>query len=834
MLETKCEESDSGRCPLIARVAVHAATYWIDRPYDYRIPHALRDRAVPGVRVTVPFSRGNRRTEGLILSVCEEPGCEEQVLKTIDCVLDEEPVLSTEFIQLAVWMRERFFCTVYEAVRAMLPAGLWYSMTPEYRITPGTDRETAYEAAGHSAMMYTILDAVYARRGRGCTLRELQDALDGADPGRAVSELVRRGVLTVGNQQKRRVGDKREQMLTLAVTAEEAMEYAARKKRRAPMQASILELLSAAGRVSGRELLDFTGASPQSLRALTEAGLVGRCEEEVFRRPSFDMGERQELPILNEEQREAFEGLLRHVSGIRAGAALLFGVTGSGKTAVYIHLIDHVLRKGESAILLVPEIALTPQMLRTFSSHFGDEIAVLHSSLAIGERYDEWKRIRAGKAHVVVGTRSAVFAPVENLGLIIMDEEQEHTYKSENAPRYHARDIAKYRCARRGKFLVLGSATPDIDSRYRAQTGAYAFFTLSTRYNRQSLPSVEIVDMKKELRAGNGSCVSGQLYDSLRETMERGEQSILFLNRRGASKLITCSACGYVYACPNCSVSLTWHSTSRRLLCHYCGHSHRVDECCPSCGGRLNYIGVGTQKLETDLQEHFPGTSILRMDTDSVQPAGSHAAMLERFRREKIPILVGTQMVTKGLDFENVTLVGVISADQSLYCGDFRASERTFSLLTQVIGRSGRGKRPGRAVIQTFTPENQVILQAAAQDYESFYASELKLRLAQRSPPITDILALTASGPDENLVLRCCDGIRSILRRELEGAPGVRILGPAPLPVVRVNNRFRYRVTLTCQSDIRIRLLISNILTHFNTSGSFRGVSVYADNNPYD
>ena len=397
-----------------------------------------------------------------------------------------------------------------------------------------------------------------------------------------------------------------------------------------------------------------------------------------------------------------------------------------------------------------------------------------------------------------------------------------------------ARDVAKYRCAASNALLLLGSATPDIESRYFAEQGRYAYFALPERYNRMELPQVRIVDMKLELRAGNGGSISSVLQKEIRSNLEHGEQTILFLNRRGASKLVTCAECGFTYQCPRCSVSLTYHSANRRLMCHYCGYSVRVDAQCPDCGGELKYVGAGTQKVVEELSALFPDTEILRMDTDSVAPAGSHEVLLNRFREANIPIMVGTQMVTKGLNFENVTLVGVISADQSLYSGDYRAGERTFSLITQVVGRSGRGDKPGRAVIQTLTPENQTIRQAAEQDYDSFYHSEIYLREMQMAPPFAELYAVTASGTDEGSVVRCCAFVRDQLREMLKNIDGLRVLGPAPLPVVRVNNRFRYRVTVSGANGGAVRSAIARMLIYCNTAKEFRGVSLYADLNPGD
>ena len=743
----------------VAKIAVCAATYWLDKPYDYLIPEALLGKVKPGVRVTVPFSRGNRRSEGIVLGVSDRSDFDK--LKPIESVLDNDPVLTPSQIRLALWMHDRFFCTVYDAVKTILPAGFWFK-------SDGT----------------------------------------------------------------RRINDKTSEMISLAVGAEEAFALSQAKRRKAPMQAELLALLCSVGRVSAQEALYFTGASRQSLKALVNAGLVQTDFEEIFRRPEIWTDDIQALPVLNCAQSAVYEGLNELLSESSAEAALLCGVTGSGKTSVYIHLIDDVLKAGKSAILLVPEISLTPQMIRTFSGYFGNQVAVLHSSLSLGERYDEWKRAKNGDARLVIGTRSAVFAPFENLGLIIIDEEQEESYKSENSPRYHARDIAKYRCAKTDSLLLLGSATPDIESRYAAETGKYKYFELNERYNEMQLPAVRIVDMKSELRRGNGGNISVRLQNELEENLVRGEQSILFINRRGANKLISCGECGHIYKCPNCSVSLTYHSSNRRLMCHYCGYSRKPDPFCPDCGGLLTFIGAGTQLIEEELKQLFPNAGVIRMDTDTVKAAGSHEALLEKFREEKFPIMVGTQMVTKGLNFENVTLIGVLSADQSLYCGDYRSGERTFSLITQVVGRSGRGKKPGRAVIQTFTPQNEIIRLAAAQDYDGFYRSEIQLRRLQHTPPFADIISITASGAEESAVLKCCSDIRRILAASVRSRPDVSILGPAPLAVVKVNNRYRYRVNLSCRADKEIRELVSAVLIKLNSSGKYKGVSIFADNNP--
>lgn len=812
----------------IAKIAVSAVSFQIDKPYDYLIPEELIEKAVPGVRVLVPFSKGNRKAEGIILDLSETSDFNK--LKSIFSVLDESPVMSDDLIKLALWMRERFFCTVYDAVKAMLPAGLWYNLSSICRINDRYDREGAYEAAGRSEKQRRVLDVIFAHE-KCCEMRDIELSFGDEDPTNAVRGLASKGVIITDSLESRRVKDKTVGYAYLNIPAAEALETASVKKHSAPSQSAVLEFLATYDGATLNDIRYLTGASAATVKKLQNDELIVIEQVEVFRRPEFRGGAKMPMPELSEQQITAYDGILALVNGGKANAALLYGITGSGKTSVYIHLISTLLNQNKSTLLLVPEIALTPQMLETFSSYFGDEIAVMHSMLSLGERYDEWKRIRNGTARVVVGTRSAVFAPVKNLGMIIIDEEQEDTYKSENNPRYHARDVAKFRCARSGATLLLGSATPNIVSRYNAQIGKYGFFSLTERYNQMALPQVEIVDMKKELRRGTGGNLSSVLIHELEDNISRGEQSILFLNRRGTFKLISCGECGYTYKCPHCSVSLTYHSANNRLMCHYCGHSQSVDEVCPECGGKLNFVGAGTQKIEEELSTLFPETKVVRLDTDTVSGAGSHDALLSRFRDEKVPILIGTQMVTKGLDFPNVTLVGVISADQSLYSGDYRSSERTFALLTQVVGRSGRGKVPGRAVIQTFTPQNQVILQGASQDYESFYKSELEMRRLQWCPPFSDLFTITSTGQSEALVLRCMEAAKKILSRELRGRADVRVLGPAPLYVVRVNNRFRYCLTVSCKEDKSIRELISNIIIHCNTNKEFKGVSVYGDIN---
>ena len=517
---------------LVAKIAVSAATYQIDKPYDYIVPENFADGILPGMRVIVPFSKGNRKTEGIVLDLFKTSDYEK--LKCVFSVLDEKPVISEELIKLSLWMREHFFCTVYDAVKAMLPAGLWYNLSAVCRIAEGIGKDAAYEAVGRSDKQRKVLDIVYAQGGKS-EYRDIELAFGTEDPLTAIRGLSAKGIVVTDCLESRRIKDKTVSFASLAVPSENAAETVAAKKRSSPSQSAVLELLVNFGGATINDIHYLTGAGNAVIKRLEQDGLIVIDQIEVFRRPEYREGKKLSLPELSDQQKEAFDGISSLTNGESSSCSLLYGITGSGKTAVYIHLIDTLLKKDKSSILLVPEIALTPQMLETFSSYFGDEIAVMHSSLSAGERYDEWKRIRDGAARVVVGTRSAVFAPGRNLGLIIIDEEQEDTYKSENAPRYHARDIAKFRCAHSNAALLLGSATPDVVTRYNAQMGKYSFFSLSERYNRMSLPLVEIVDMKKELRNGNGGDLSSVLIKELEDNIKKGEQSILFSIEDGAS-----------------------------------------------------------------------------------------------------------------------------------------------------------------------------------------------------------------------------------------------------------------------------------------------------------
>lgn len=814
----------------MVKVAVSAAPYSIDKPYSYLVPESLAAAAVPGIRVMVPFGRSNKESEGLILARVQEPKLPGS--KALRQVLDPEPVLDKAGIDLALWMRGRYFCTVFEAVKTILPAGLWYGLREIWSLA--MEPEAARSAAVDIPGAWQVLDLLEKQGGKA-DIRVLRDALgDGAE--KPLKAMKKAEILACETDAKRKIADKSHRMVELAVNTEDAYALTEPKRRSAPARYEVVNFLATAGRTPAAEVSYYTGASARTLKTMEKAGLIAFSEEEELRVPSLDDVEPGPEIVLNEEQQRAFEEILGRVQAAKPSVTLLHGVTGSGKTQVYLRLVQETLALGRTAMVLVPEIVLTPQMMRKFSSYFGNRVAMLHSSLKMTERYDQWKRIRRGEVDVVLGTRSALFAPLKNLGLIIMDEEQEGSYQSENVPRYDAREVAKYLCVREKAALVFGSATPTVETAWAVEQGSYQKALLRRRYNENALPEVLIADLRQEILNGNPGLISTPLRQELEKNLAAGEQSILFLNRRGSSRMLLCGECGYVPQCPRCSTAMTYHSANGRLMCHYCGHSEPAADTCPECGGWMKHVGAGTQKVEEELRELFPEAGILRMDADTT--AGGHEEILQTFERERVPILLGTQMVAKGLDFENVTLVGVLSADISLYVDNYRAAERTFSLLTQVVGRAGRGGKTGRAVIQTYTPGNDVIRCAARQDYDAFYESEIRMRRLRRYPPFADLFTVTVSGTEEGRVLRAAVSVREMLRqlcRRPELAAGEpEVLGPAPAPVVKVNNRFRYRCTLVGKNDKATREMLAWLQKDFAKDSANRGMNLFVDHNAAD
>ena len=799
--------------PIVAKLAVQAATYAIDKAYDYLLPDELSDRV--GCRVLVPFGRGNRLSEGVILSLHQEVPA--KPLKAVRSLLDDEPVVTEKELRLALWMSRRYFCTFYDALRTILPAAVWYRYREIWSLRQPVLMPDAPER--EQAVARLLQDGPLAED-------KLCQAL-GDDIPPLLRRMEKAGTLTHTTEQQKKVRDKVVAFASLCVPAEQAADLAGRSSKRR----EVVSFLARNGETALHDLRYFTGAAKKTVDDLCRLGAVSLREQEEYRISEKQYAVKATDIILNDEQQRVCDALLAQIDRGEAGVTLLLGVTGSGKTMVYIRLAQLLLERGKSVMILVPEIALTPQMMARFTAYFGDRVALLHSGLRMTERYDQYKRIRRGEARIVLGTRSAVFAPLVELGLIIMDEEQEGSYESENAPCYHARDVAKYRCAQEGARLLLGSATPTVETAWHAERGDYGLLELRQRFNRQALPRVIVADLRHELRQGRSTVISQPLYDELQKNMAAGEQSILFLNRRGSSRQLLCPQCSYVPECPRCSVYLTYHSANDRLMCHYCGFSQPAPERCPDCGGALKHIGFGTQRVEEELHELFPGTEVLRMDADTV--SAGHEALLRQFEERRVPILLGTQMVAKGLDFENVTLVGVLSADLSLYVDHYRAAERTFNLLTQVVGRAGRGAKKGRAVIQTYTPENDVIQAAAAQDYERFYRSEIQLRRLRRDPPFADQFIITVSGGEENDVRRAVGLLRSGLDAAVKKPPydnmGLELIGPAPAPVVRINGSYRYRLLLLGENNAQVRGLLSSFMRAFAQRAENRRLHIRVD-----
>ena len=812
---------------MIGKIAVSAANFAIDKPYSYWIPQDMA--LAPGQRVMVPFGRANRRTEGIVLTV--EPGSEDK-LKPVESCLDDRPILTETQLRLAAFLRERYFCTFFDAIRVMLPAGLWFRT----RLTVSLTEDRSWK------------DKTIRKEGAE-ELLELLENLGGTAQEEALRNLISdedslREVLSYLRQKKwitcqtdflRKTQDKSEKIATLAQSPEETMAYAASRPKSAAMQRQVLELLCSVGSAAVKDVCYFTGASTATVNRLEKLGYLTLSQRPVLRCREIRPAKLSGPLVLNEEQQACFEGLASQMAQEEPGVALLYGVTGSGKTSVYIRLIQTCLEKGKSAMLLVPEIALTPQLLGILAAYFGTQVAVLHSSLSAAERYDQWKRVKSGDARVVVGTRSAVFAPCTP-GLLILDEEQEHSYKSESAPRYDAKEVAIWRGAKEKALVVLGSATPSIESMYRAKNGLYRLYTLRQRYNGRPLPEVEIVDMREELKLGNDTSLSIPLRQRILETRQAGKQTILLLNRRGNSRALVCIDCRQTPECPRCSVHLTYHSANSRLMCHYCGFSMAAPARCPACGGPLKAIGTGTQKVQQELAALFPDMETSRMDADTVSAVNTHEKILEHFQKENVPVLLGTQMVAKGLNLPNVTLVGVLDGDLSLYSGGFRAGETTFNMLTQVVGRAGRGDSAGRAVIQTLQPEHQVIGLAAKQDYDGFYDLEICLRQAQAAPPFGDFALVTFSGQEEGQVLRGAAVFRDSLNAWLRQVPEEKcsVLGPAPCVVPKVNYNYRYQLTLRCHMTRPLRQLLAALLRKFSQDKANRGVNAYIDVNGYD
>jgi len=809
---------------MVVHIAVEQATFSFDKLYSYLWPDALGVPQV-GVRVLVPFGGGNRTRQGLVMACAEQEAS--AGLKSVLSVMDAQPLLSPEMVALAQFMQERAFCTLFDAVRAMLPTGLYLQVKPVLRPAADVAASLLETLTPNERQILAFVSKCPGGADQETLLRRLGMEEDAP----ALRHLLEIGVLVRGADGFRHTGDATVRTVRLVPRAPESELPKLTEK-----QQSVLQLLEDVGAASVKEVCYFSGVTPAVVNALEHKGLVQTYDAEVLRTP-YDVSE-PAPPIvsrtLNPEQEHAFQRLLGLYTARQPAAALLYGVTGSGKTAVYMNLIDKVLEDGRQVIVLVPEISLTPQMMGLFLQKYGRRVAVLHSSLAIGERMDEWKRIKRGEARIVVGTRSAVFAPCEELGLIVMDEEQEHTYKSESTPRYHARDVARFRCAHHNALLLMTSATPSVESYYAAKSGRYTLLSLPHRYGDVQLPQVEVVDLRAE--SVGESVLGPTLLERMRTCLEKEQQIILLLNRRGFHTHVSCRSCGQVITCPSCSISLTYHRANNRLMCHYCGHSQPVPKKCPSCASdKIRFCGLGTQLVEDELAQLFPDVPVLRMDTDTTMSRSSYEEKFRDFAEGKYRIMIGTQMVAKGLDFPNVGLVGVLSADQSLYSDDYRSYETTFALLTQVIGRAGRRAERGLAVVQTYTPDNPVIELAAEQDYTGFFELEIASRKMMHYPPYADLFLFGFTGLQEQRVRQASRRMLELLRAAATGShcdlPMIA-LDPTPAAVVKVAGKYRYKMFVKARNTKSMRDLVRQLMYTLNSDPMARGVSVYVDINP--
>lgn len=783
------------------------APCFLDKDYSYAVPEELLGRVRPGNFVTVPFGGGNRRRLALCTGYAEKDP-EIALVKRLESVTTPRIFLSGEMLGLVCFLREQTLCTTGDAVHAMIPSGVLSTLTERCRAS-GKHVLDARRLSFAEAALLSYLEE------NGETAAAALCQRFGEDTEKSIAHLSRMGLVV------------RELAVRDAMREQETVFFSrvpgtALPQRLGEKQQKLLRLLED-GEKSDAELRAAGIGKAQTDRLLA-AGAITARRTRVFRGiPVPTDGGMGEF-TLNPEQAAAYETVARFLEDAEAHAVLLHGVTGSGKTCVMLRAIDRALALGRGVIVLLPEIALTPQSLAIFCSRYGERVAVMHSALSAGERMDTYHRIAEGKADVVVGTRSAVFAPVKDLGLLVIDEEHEHTYKSDQNPKYHARDVARYRAAYNKATLLLCSATPSLESYKRATEGRYTLLKLKNRPAGVKLPAVEIADMRTEEAGAALSPIGTRLAERLQETAARGEQSILFLNRRGYNHTVSCRSCGAALCCPSCSVSLTYHTKKGSyregyLLCHLCGKRLPQPEKCPSCGSEhLARFGFGTQRIEEELEALLPGKKILRMDTDTTGTRGSYDELLSAFRRHEADVLLGTQMVTKGHDFPQVTLVGVLLADASLYLDDYRAAERTFSLLTQVIGRAGRGAKSGVAVIQTSNPDHEVIRLAAAQDYETFYTRELELRRLLVFPPFCDIALLTLSHRDERTVLLAAQKLAGELQDRAKGAySDVKLIafGPFEAPVYRVEEQYRMRMVVKCVLNRRTRALFFDLLSLF-------------------
>ncbi|EGO2681488.1 MULTISPECIES: primosomal protein N' [Enterococcus] len=803
----------------VAKVIVDVPTMQTDQPFTYLVPENLNEQLAVGMRVEVPFGNGNRHVQGFVLAiepmaatVLDEANVQ---LKELVAVLDLKPVLNTEMLTLADYMKEKTFAFKITCLQTMLPSVMRADYQKYIYLTDELSEEL------QDQLFYGLEEISWDQAQERGILPQLM-AL------RKQQKVDIRYEVTTRNKVKM------VRFIQAAKEFEQLEEIRLGLRKGAKKKEQLLYYLQRLGteKITAVKEMKELGFSTALLNEAAKNGWLTFIEKEAYRDPFANQTfEKTTALSLNAEQQVAVETILQSVQEQQSQTYLLEGITGSGKTEVYLQVIAEVLNQGKTAIMLVPEISLTPQMVQRFKSRFGEHVAVMHSGLSQGEKYDEWRKIERGEAEVVVGARSAIFAPIENIGVIIIDEEHEASYKQEETPRYHARDLAIWRSEYHHCPVVLGSATPSLESRARAQKNVYQRLRLTQRANQAAtLPTIDVVDMRQEVENGNVSSFSMSLQEKLQERLEKNEQSVLLLNRRGYSSFVMCRDCGYVLPCPNCDISLTLHMDSKTMKCHYCGHEERIPYRCPNCGqDKIRYYGTGTQKVEEELQTLLPDSRILRMDVDTTRRKGAHEKILRTFGEGQADILLGTQMIAKGLDFPNVTLVGVLNADTALNLPDFRSSERTFQLLTQVSGRAGRAEKPGEVIIQSFNPEHYAIQLAKAQDYEDFYTKEMYIRHRGDYPPYYFTVQITASHPEENEAAKQMFQIATKLKQGL--SPQAILLGPTPNAIMRVNNRYFYQVIIKYKQEPMLQPLLKEILTDTQRATA-RGLKLSIDAEP--
>lgn len=804
----------------VAAVAVEKCSYGFDGEFSYLIPEELSEQVKPGMRVLVPFGRADTARLGVVLSVHEKGGGDGRRLKYLSDVLDDEPLLGEEQLKMIPWLAEQTFSPLFPCARVMLPAGACAVAERVWSLACSSADDCENDRERRVAELLS---------GAGKPVREsvLLKKLNIPNGVSVLRKMSKKGLVSCIGGAFERVRELSSRMIAVTDNADGV--------KLTEKQKAVVEFLRQAESATVKDICYFTGVGESVVTTLVKKNVLYAFEVEKRRTPKSYYNAKSGKITLSDEQQKAFEKLLEVYENGKGGTALLYGVTGSGKTGVYTELIEKAMADGRGVIVLVPEISLTPQSAAVFMSRFGKKTAVLHSGMSVGERFDEWHRIKRGDATIVIGTRSAVFAPVKNLGLIVVDEEQEHTYKSETSPRYNAKDAARFRCAYNNAALVLASATPSVESFAKARAGRYTLCELTKRYGKAELPEVKTVDMTDKSLLKRYMSLSQPLVDEIEKSCKNGQQSIVLVNRRGYNTFVVCRECKHVVTCPNCSISMTYHSANNRLMCHYCGYSTPFGTTCPECGAQnIRYSGFGTQKVQQELQLLFPDKKILRMDADTTAGKNSHDIALGAFADGDYDILIGTQMVAKGLDFPNVTLVGIASADGELYNDDFRSSERVFDLITQVVGRAGRGGIKGRALIQTVSPGNEIIDLASRQDYISFYEREIKIRKVMTYPPFCDICVVAFSSESEEKCVRCADDFLRKLVCEGGNDDGIKmvVLGPNAPKAERIGGRHRRRIIIKTKNTARFRAKISELLKETSSDNNNRAVTVFADINP--